>query len=500
MSGHPPPHRWADAFAGKLDDAEREELDRHAASCKKCARVRERITRASDSFLTIRNQSSPELPWDSVRARVHWSVSTEKREKREQEKRARKRPTAGWIAFGVTAAAAVVTTVIVDPPATTRVVGAPPIARGGSATPDTPSRATPAAEVRGVVGLVNRATGDVMIGGIRVASTKELFARKLVAGDVIATGDGRLDVQFGEASAFAVGPRSMLELRRFDDHAIELVVEGTLDIQVAPRTNGQTFTVLAGERTIEVRGTQFRVRHDSKSTTVACRHGLVAVRDHESQLEVGAARQVELAADKPVADVHARPLSMDGVNALAEATPLTLPLWNLDTLVASSAPLEIATAGHREVRVDGIELGAAPMRIRVMPGRHTVEAADSAGRYRRAGWIDVSVPSASTPAARLDVLPEPPPTRGIDERRRQLRAGIDKGRLEQCMRTIAKQGLATGTYVQIDIAVDAEGSVNWLNLIDTDLGSSTASCITEVLKDVRFKPGPAASWKERIDL
>lgn len=65
---------------------------------------------------------------------------------------------------------------------------------------------------------------------------------------------------------------------------------------------------------------------------------------------------------------------------------------------------------------------------------------------------------------------EPPPTRGIAERRRQLRAGLDHARLVACTRALAK-GL-TGAYVQIEITVDAADNKNAHNIVDTDLGQS----------------------------
>ncbi|HLL25343.1 MAG TPA: FecR family protein, partial [Kofleriaceae bacterium] len=350
-------------------------------------------------------------------------------------------------------------------------------------------------------------TGDVMIDGIRPT---DLFARRLVAGNVIATGDGRVDVQFGDASAFALAPRSMLELRRFDADAIELVVEGTVDIDVAPRAARQTFIVRAGDRVVEVRGTRFRVQHDKTKTVVACRHGLVAVRAGSGHVEVGAARRVELAPHQAVASDRMRPLSFDEVNDLAQSTPMTLPMFDhisrsqasgwLDALLQSSAPLEIATVGRREVRVDGVELGMAPLRVRVAPGRHIVDVADAAGRYRRAGWVDVAVPTAATKPARLEVPAEPTaPTRTVNARKKQLATGADKSRLAHCVRSIAKSGL-TGTYVQIEIAVDAQGAVSFLNILDTDLPSTTANCVRDVLTAVRFGPGDAATWRERIDL
>ncbi len=484
---HVPPHRLADAIAGKLAGADQRAVERHVAGCARCKRARERIQRASDSFTTIRTQPAPDLPWDSVRTRIHWSVSTELREKQREPSPRR------WFApaaLGSVAAGLLVYAFASAPAGLPHATTPSPSPIAHATAPATTHAPAPLA------GLVNRATGDIMIDGIR---TTDLFARRLGAGTVIATGDGRVDVQFGDASAFAVAPRSMLELRRFDAAQIELVVEGTVDIEVAPRASNQVFLVRAGERTVEVRGTQFRVHHDRATTTVACRHGLVAVRDATGQVEVGAKRRVDLATDIPVRPERMRPMSDDEVTDLAQATPMTLPVWNPDALLAGSAALEIATAGRRDVRVDGLELGLAPMRVRVLPGRHTVEAADHAGRFRRAGWVDVAAPVAGATPARLEVPAEPPPTRNINARRRQLQTGVDKARLARCVRSIAKSGL-TGTYVQIEIAVDAQGAVGFLNVIDTDLPSTTANCVREVLADVHFGAGDAATWRERIDL
>ena len=486
MSAHVAPHRWADAWAGRLGATEREAMDRHADGCHRCARARARVQTASDSFSTIRAQASPDLPWDAVRARVHWSVSTERRARVQPRPPIAGRLAIGAFACGAAALALVTGPIALDPPDR--------LAEPSEVAVPAPSPVRPPAAP--LVGLVNRATGDVMIDGLRRA---DLFAHRLGPGAAIATGDGRVDIQFAGAGAFALAPRSRLELRRFDADAIELVVEGTVDVEVSPRAPHERFAVIAGDRTIEVRGTRFRVRHDAGTTAVACTHGLVVVRDGRGAIEVPAARALEAPAGGAIATAQIVPLPADELGALADAAPMRLPVWDPATLLSSSAPLEIATAGRREIRVDGVELGLAPMRVRVMPGRHTVEAADAAGRFRRAGWVDVAAPTAGAPPARLEVPAEPPPTRDISERRRQLKAGLDHARLRQCMRQIAKQGL-TGTYVQIELAVDAGGAVNFLNIVDTDLGSATATCVRNVLADVRFTAGAAATWRERIDL
>jgi hypothetical protein len=485
MRHHVAPHRWADLWAGRVDNAQRSVMERHAERCAACARVRRRVTRASDSFASIRTRLAPEVSWDEIRARVHWSVSTERRAALRK-----RRPAYGWIVAATAAGvAAALATGGIPPPAATQ---QPVAVRSEPAAPPAP----PAP----LVGLVNRVAGDVMVDGVRPS---DLFARALTQGSSLATGDGRVDVQFGTDSAFALGPMSTLALRRFDARTIELAIEGTVDITVALRADGQRFLVDAGERVIEVRGTRFRVSHDARITSVACLHGRVTVSDKAGKagkigkIEVGAAQRFSVAAGRPVSGEHTVALSAEDSAAFIQA-PLALPLWGPAALQQSSAPLEIATVGRRGVRVDGIELGTAPLRVRVMPGRHGVEAADNVGvgRFRRAGWVDVA---AGPTGARLAIPAEPPPTSGITERRRQLRAGIARPLLDRCVRSIAKAGL-TGTYVQIEIAVDAQGAIGFLNVLDTDLPSATASCVREVLAGVRFGRGSAATWHEHVDL
>jgi hypothetical protein len=467
---HVKPHRWADAWAGKLPERDVAAMDAHAEECARCAKARDRITRVSSTtFPALRAQSSPEVGWDAVRAKVYWSVST--------EKRARVRPAwHGKLAWGAIAAGATVVA-----------LASSPMHR---ASHEQPVASVPHVEAPApLVGLVSRVSGDVMIDGLR---RPDAFERTLAAGAVIATADGRVDVQFGDGSAFALGARSTLQLRRFDAEAIELVVDGTVDALVAPRAPHQRFVVIAGDDTIEVRGTQFRVARDASGVRVACRHGLVAVRDRSGELAVAAAQQTVVHGQ--VAGARVAALSPDELAQLAAATPVTLPVWT--GAQTAAAPLEIASATRRDVRVDGVELGAAPLRVRVMPGRHTVEIADRAGRYRRAGWADVT---ASKPA-RLDVPPEAPaaPTGGVAQRKKQLDSGIDRAKLRACTRRLAKEGI-TGAYVDVEIGVDAAGAVNFMNL-DSDLAGTTNDCVKAVLQGVQFGAGPAATWRERIEL
>ena len=483
MSHHVAPHRWADAWAGRLSDAEVAAMDHHAEACPRCAKQRDRVTRASSqTFPAMRAQSAPEVAWDAVRARVHWTLST--------EKHARVRSGPGplaWLGAGTLAAGALAAAL-----ATGTLRGGP---SPRAAAPAAVAIQPPVAPPRALQGLVSRLSGDVLIDGLRAGA----FDRRVHAGDVLATGDGRLDVQFGDKSALSLGARSKLEVRRFDASQVELAVDGTVDIEVAPRAAGQRFVVIAGGDTIEVRGTQFRVARDARGVHVACRHGLVAVRDSSGEVQVGAARAVDLHTGGAVVDAHVVEISADELAQLVAATPVTMPLWtDADAAAQSTSALEIATTGHRDVRVDGVELGSAPLSVRVMPGRHTIEAADHAGRYRRAGWIDTAAARPAHLEVRAEV--EPAATPSSTERRHQLDEGIaaHRAQLARCTRAIAKAGV-TGLSVELELGVTASGDVSYLN-VDTDLPAATRSCVEGELRDVRFGPGPAAEWRERVKL
>ena len=495
MSGHVAPYRWADAWAGRVAEPEVAAMERHAEGCRRCARARDRITRVSSStFPAIRTLSPPELPWDAVRAKVHWTVSSETQARRRLAGGSRARTVALW---GLAAAGSVA--VALATARTARFHEAAPAAALAAAPAATTAAPEPSA--RPITGVVSRLAGDVMIDGLRPG---DAFGRAIGAGTLLATGNGRIDVQFGDASAFSLGPRSSLELRRFDARAVELVVEGTVDVVVAPRAPGQRFLVLAGDRTVEVRGTQFRVTHDKAGTAVACRHGLVAVSTGTAAapgapvVEVGAAQHVELPAGKSLAGARVLALSAPELAELVQATPAMLPLWSDAKAIAhSSATLDIAASTRRAVRVDGIELGAAPLRVRVLPGRHLVEAADAAGRFRHVSWVEAHAGKT----AHVALAAEAAPSIDASHRQRELHAGLARIRpeLSRCTRAIAKAGL-TGTYVTLEISVDAQGAVPYLNIVDTDLGSTTAACVHDALAQIRFDAGPAASWREKLDL
>jgi hypothetical protein len=480
---HVAAHRWADAFAGTLDAAAVDAMDAHAATCARCARARDRVQRASQSFPVLRAQTAPELPWESIRTRVGWSVAADKRSARPH-----RRLVPVVVGVGALLAAAGVIAYV----ATRDVKPAAPVAVAPA--PATAPAVAPPAPPTALAAVVVRELGR---------DANHPFDHLVHAGDTITTEDSRLDLQFDDASALALGPSSIVSVRRLDADEVELFLQqGTLDVTVTKRAPNQRFLVeLATGRTVEVRGTQFRITETSTQSRVECAHGKVAVRDDSGEVEVGGARKLELGAHAPVAHVRPADLSATELKALVDATPLTMPVWpGAEALTSTSSTLELSAGTARAVRVDGIELGTAPLRVRVMPGRHTVETADRAGRFRRAGWIDAS---AGAPA-HLDLNTDDAASSAhaaaaVARRKAQLLAALSRPRLATCTRAIAKSGL-TDTFVQFEISIDELGNVQFLNIVDTDLPSSTASCVRDVLADVRFTAGPAATFRERVDL
>ena len=323
---------------------------------------------------------------------------------------------------------------------------------------------------------------------------------------VLRRGAGAMDLQFGEGSALALGPRSTLRLARFDSAAIELFIDGVVDLEVAPLLPGQRFVVHAGAQTVEVRGTQFRVEHRADETRVSCRHGLVHVREGARMVEVGSGLVTSAQTGQPLPSPVK--LTSDELISLTLALPYRLPWEPTTTLLSSSARLEVdAPLGHR-VRLDGVELGDGAATVRVLRGRHLVETAPAGGAFGRAGWAEVA---AGVRIARFEAtLPGDPGSAGAalaegDARRArlrrlaELRGQLDRRQLARCVRSIAKQGVSD-TFVTVELAVGREGSIAYLNIVDTDLPAERAECVRSALASLRFGVGPAATLRERVEL
>lgn len=501
---HVAPERWADALAERLPPDELARMTAHAESCERCRLAQRRIQAARGTMLAMAQAPAPELPWDSIRAKVRWELSPagstgELRVLEEARRRARRT----WLTFGAAAFAAA--SIGVAAPFLLKGDGAPPsgqperaaappsipLAPGPSAAPSSlASVADHAAQP--LVALVTRARGAVQIDG----DSQNLFERAIVAGAVLSSAAGSLDVQLGEGSALTLAPRGNLRIERLDSALIELSIDGVVDLEVAPRAPGQRFLVRSGAQLVEVHGTQFRVEHRADETRVSCRHGLVTVREGTRTQKIAAGETVAVRTGEPMA----QPSRLDeaALVELALATPYRVPWDDAASVRTTTARLELVAAADRRVRLDGVELGSGTTAVRVGRGRHLVETSQGDAPFRRAGW---AVVGAKATSVRFEAgSEEATRTSGAAYQRLcELRARLVRGKLARCVRPLAKQGLS-GTFVRVELAIERDGAISYLNILDTDLPGSLAECVRAVVSDVRFVAGPAATVVERIEL
>lgn len=515
---HVAPERWADAAAERVHARQLARMHAHAETCERCRLARSRVMAARTAMIAMAHAPAPELSWDSIRAKIRWELSpagntAELRTLELAHPRKRR-----WAWVGIAAASVAVASVAAH--FAWRGAGAEQEASSGSRTASiaavTPSTsaekprdpeapfdpaaiaspavlsADPAASAQPLIGLVTRARGAVQIDG----DATRLFERTVGAGAVLASGAGWLDVQLGEGSALSLGPRSSLRVERLDTARIELSIDGVVDLEVAPRAPGQRFIVRAGAQTVEVHGTQFRVEHRADQTRVSCRHGLVTVSEGTRAREVGAGKMVAVHTGQPMPAAAA--LDVDAQLELAMATPYRVPWDDAASVRTTTASLALISTDERKLRLDGIELGAGSIEVRVGRGRHLVETSQDGGAFRRAGW---AVVGAKAPAVRFEIgSEEATRTSGAAYQRLcELRARLVRGRLARCVRSLAKQGVS-GTFVRVELAVERDGAIGYLNILDTDLPVGLAECVRSVVAEVRFIAGPAATVVERIEL
>ncbi len=500
---HLVPHRLGALAAGRITGRAAGRMRVHLDGCDPCRAAWDRIRGARAGFGELAGASGPDLRWDRMRAQIYWSIGSGAHPVATARRR-------GWLLGPVMVAAAAAALVWLAPwrdPAPTG-----PLATAPAAAPDRAAVVAPiAVELvpAPVLALPTLVEGDVTVrpagATTDLIDPAEIGASPLGTGARLTTANGRAALQLGVASTLTLAPRSSLVLRRFDVAGIELVVEGQIDIEVARRAEGQRFVVVAGGRTIEVRGTAFRVSHRDGQVAVACEHGRVAVTDGASTLELGAGQAVEVSDGDSLLGRAARPLSGAELSALLAARPPALPMWTDPvTVLRTTAPLSVVAPRLRAVRVDGVVVGAGPMWMRVPAGRHLVEAEHAPGRFGAGRWIEVGT-AATSP---LILTAEPPASpsvpgprssgAGRTVRRAELRRALDQGRIGTCVRALAKQGVIAGTHIEFEIGVDGDGALRFLNIADTDLPSRVADCVRDAVAATRLGPGPAASWRHRL--
>ena len=504
---HVAPHRLADLARGALGARAARRAQAHVDDCAPCQRALARVQAARTTFAELATLPAPDLRWDRVRAQTYWTLGTGSQPALPVAvpPPARRR----WLVIaplGLAAAAAA--TWLAVRPATAPMARSFADARARLDVPTAPDRApTPAAAPLAAVVTLVEATGAVVTAdGRTIVGGSAVGAHRLAAGDRITTTDGRVAAQFGAGSTLTVGPHSALVLARFDTRDVELVLgeRGQVDVEVSHRAPEQRFVVRAGERTVEVRGTAFRVARDGDQVEIACEHGRVAVSSpgRGDAVELGAGQGLAIGDGEPVAASLVRPLAEAELAALLAARPAHLPQWtDADTIYRTTVTLPLVVPAGRPVAIDGVVVGRGPLWRRLPPGRHLVETHDRAGQAQGGQWVELD---GSTPERPLVVaVAEPTLTAtGTAAARRQrlveLSRALDPQQLRGCVRSLAKQGLADGTHVELEVGVQASGAIRYLNIVDTDLPDRIAACVRDVVSQTRLGAGAQVSWRHRV--
>ncbi len=506
---HVAPDRLADLAAGRLRAGRAAQVRVHLDDCERCRQAWDRIRQARAAFTEMAGASSPELRWDRIRAQVYWTLGQDRSDAPGAAREPARHPLRWLVLAGAGLAAAVSVAWFApwrsrtDEPAVASATASPDGRTvWAAATSRAPAIGEPgrAASPRALAALVTLIEGDVSRGGaVALASPDELGARLVVAGDQLATGDGRVALQLGPSSTATLGPRSRMTVQRLDATMIAFAVDGRVDIELEHRAPDQRFLVVSGDRTVEVRGTAFRVDHAGGVLAVACEHGRVAVSAGGTTVEVGAGQGLIVPDGEPLATHPVRALDDGELAELVRARPTPLGLWtDAATMLATTAPLALVAPRGRAVRIDGEVIGAGAIWKRMPAGRHLIEAERATGTFGPGRWIAVDGQPIAPVILADDGGGSPATTAARTARKSELVRRLDQHRLQGCVRALQKQGTLAGTHVELEIGVDTGGAIEFLNIADTDLPDRVAGCVRDVVADARLGAGARATWRHRI--
>lgn len=489
---HVKPHLWAELDAGNIPAARAAQLEAHADACDRCRAQRDRVTAARDSFTDIAAQSPPELEWDHLGARIYWTRSREQR----VAEAAAAAPQRRWPwALGVAAAALGFAALLLFWPGSGDVelgLAAPPPAKPMPRPPQPAAMAVELAPASPIGALAVFERGRVSVDGAAIR-----WDAPIGEGARIETGaDGRVALQFGDRAGLSLGPDSSLVLRTFDSQVIELVLDGEIDVLVTRRRATQQFAVVAGGRSVVVRGTGFRVVHRGGRLEVSCEHGRVDVTDGTTTRSVGASRGLAIDDGQDLAgEGSERRLDPETLAALRRrlAMPL-LPAWSgVDAALGTSSVVSLEAERGARVEVDGRPIGRGALEMRMLSGRHHVVVAGSAA-WAEGRWIEVG--GGAEPS---HIEAKPARERAGDAARRAaLREALRRSPiLARCLRRLTKHHVASGSFARFRIGINRDGSVRFVSVIDSNLGLEGRACFLEAAGAVELGRGAAVELQHR---
>lgn len=493
--GHVAPHRLADAAAGRLNQRQLDRVQRHLQRCAACNASHERIVAARQTFGGIRDTEPPSLHWEHIGARIYWVTSSEKRAASRSQQMKRALPRRFWAGLaGVSVVAAAVVLLLWGTGPTPKTPYEVALPAAPTVTTITSERATrpppklPApARISAIAGVVTFASGEVQLDGVPLG-----FDVPLRAGHTLRTKRGSVAVQFDASSGFLVGPESTVTLRSFDSRTVELVVVGSVSVNMTRRTGSQYFAVIAGNRRVEVRGTAFRVDFRGGRLGVACVRGHVIVTDTRDNVDVRAGQMLAVAKGDLLAGLSAATLQGPRlVSTRKQVEFAMLPAWaDANAMLATSATLRVQADPGQIVKVDGMERGRGAFALRVMSGRHHVESAAGKGQ-----WVELAAGKGGSARVVDDGANDRRNARAARAlRHNQLQRALHGNeRLRGCLRPLIKQGMDKGAFIVFDLGITRNGTIGHLNIINSNVPEQIRACMREIVDYVKFPRGPAAT-------
>lgn len=469
---HLSPVQLADLCKGDLAQAQDARAQQHLQGCEQCKDAHERVKKGIAAMKEIGEQEAPELAWDHISARIYWSTSSDRRAKeRKPERRPWRIAVVGVAGVGLVAGLLLwqqgraQPKQVADVPVVTQpsreLVVAPPVA--------------PSA----LQGLVVLAEGEHQ--GI-------ILNEPVVAGSEFSTKQGRLIIQFDDHSAFRVAPNSTLAIERLDSERIALRIEGRVDVDITRRQPGQEFVVLAGQHEVQVRGTAFRVDYAGGDLDVQCIRGKVIVSD--------GTRGVDVSAGQRFATLRALPIDSEKLAALDKAMRMPmLPMWQAPAELIKNTSLLELQSGDLPIAIDGTYIADGSFTLRTTPGSHEVAIVDRDGGIPRGQ----SIATSAGRRALKRIVSNKAVSKDRSVRKRELRAAIEESkRAERCLAPLAKQRMLEGSYLTLEVGINADGSQSFLNLQGSNLSSAIQSCLRDAVDAEQLSAGPAASFRIRL--
>jgi ferric-dicitrate binding protein FerR (iron transport regulator) len=351
------PDRLADFQRGRLGERRARAVEAHLAGCDRCRAALARIGAAHEALREVLELPVPDVGSVRGEATVRWTRALPRK---------RVRPAFLWALSAASWASALIALTSLEPSAPRPEPAKAPIAKKNPSPP--------APQPTSLEALVTLVGGDVRVAhGSRSGAAVDA-GTTLRAGDrLTAQADAHLAAQWGDGSGLLLAGAAELAIVELEPAHQRFALErGKVNVRVRHH-DGESLEVLAPGHVVAVRGTWFSVAADGNQTLVDVLEGVVEVTDRSGRTTTllrapasgvfgrGRAQTTALTRER-AAEVRASELNL-------------IPWPSLQAARDTSGLLSIGSEPSGLLAVDGVQLGATPLKVRRPLGRHLVEIA-----------------------------------------------------------------------------------------------------------------------------